>query len=280
MIPMRYLLLFWLCLFLIPAGCGEKEPSKDELVWGNWVNSRGRTHTLLVINAKGVWQSSVRIADVTAKIVKSKGDANGTWHLEKDQLIFTVMESTIEEVWEKNTTSFFDILELDAGVMKLKAENGSVGEWKKTTSAKPGKEGEDQSLVIPMEPIAVNLNKISSNTKDRYLCLKMKIILQELMPGQKVPQFHPRAREAALVFLSSLIYNDVKDFDRVKEQKEKLVKVLNPYMEGVIKDIEVEHVIVTDTYEKVEEFLIEHTIPSGPPAEGETEGESKDKSAG
>ncbi|WP_244154240.1 flagellar basal body-associated FliL family protein [Desulfospira joergensenii] len=276
---MRRFLIFWLFLALIPLGCGEKTQSKEELVQGNWILFRNRTYILLILNPKGEWQSSVRIADATSKIVKSKGDAKGTWHLEEEQLIFTVMDSSIEEVWEKNTTSFFEIVELGASVMKLRAENGNLAEWKKTTTGKSGKEQESSSLMIPMEPIAVNLNKISSNTKDRYLCLKMRLVLQELMPGQKVPRLHPRAREAAMVFLSSLIYNDVKDFDRVKAQKAKLLKVLNPYMEGAIKDIEIEHVIVTDTHEKVEEFLIEHTIPSGAPAEGE-EADSKDKAAG
>lgn len=278
---MSRFLIFWLSLLaFILTSCGEKEPSKEDLVLGNWVNSRNRTHTLLIINPKGEWQSSVKIADITAKIVQSKGDAKGAWHLEKDQLIFTVMESSIEEVWEKNTTRFFDLLDLGPGAMKLRAENGSLTDWKKTIGGKSAKGPEDQALVVSMDPIAVNLNKISSNTKDRYLCLKMKLILQELMPGREVPRFHPRAREAALVFLSSLIYNDVKDFDRVKEQKAKLLKVLNPYMEGVIKDIEIEHVIVTDTHEKVEEFLIEHTIPSGTPAEGEPAADKKDPAAG
>jgi hypothetical protein len=89
------------------------------------------------------------------------------------------------------------------------------------------------------------------------------------MPDQQVPAIHPKAREAAILFLSSLVYEDVKDFDRVKRQREKLVDVLNPYMEGVIKDIEIEHVIISTTIEKVEEFMIEHTM--GLKKEGEEE---------
>ena len=125
-----------------------------------------------------------------------------------------------------------------------------------------------------MEPIAVNLNKNRSNTQDRYLCLKMNMVLKELMPDQKIPAMHPKAREAAIIFLSSLVYGDVKDFDQVKIQRTKLVDVLNPYMEGFIKDIEIEHVIISTTIEKVEEFIIEHTMGLASEAEGEN-GEKK-----
>ena len=277
---MKYLLILCMCLALIPMGCGEKTKSKDELVLGNWILHQNRAYILLVVNSKGEWRSSVKIADATSKIVKSKGDANGTWHLEEGQLIFTVMESSIEEIWEKNTTSFFEIVGLEAGAMTLKAESGRVAEWKRTTGGGSKKNQENPSLTIPMEPIAVNLNKISSNDEDRYLCLKMRMVLQELMPDQQAPLFHPRAREAVMIFLSSLIYNDVKDFDRVRAQKAKLLRVLNPYMEGVVKDIEIEHVIVTETHEKVEEFLIEHTVSSQDSQEGEKQNEQEDKARG
>ena len=106
----------------------------------------------------------------------------------------------------------------------------------------------------------INLNKNRSNTQDRYLCLNMNLVLKELMPDQQIPVMHPKAREAAILFLSSLVYEDVKDFDQVKRQKSKLVDVLNPYMQDFIKDIEIEHVIISTTIEKVEEFIIEHTM--------------------
>lgn len=270
----RILLVLFMVFFF--TGCGEKEKQDEDLVVGNWTQYRNRAYLLLVISPKGTWNSSVRIADATSKIVKSKGNAKGSWHMEEGQLIFTVMASDIQEIWEQNDTSFFEIVELGERIMLLKEENGRVSEWKKSRVQKTGGAGEVAAVVIPMKPLAVNLNKNRSSTQDRYLCLNMNMVLKELMPDQQIPALHPKAREAAVIFLSSLVYEDVKDFDRVKLQRLKLVDVLNPYMEGVIKDIEVEHVIISTTMEKVEEFIIEHTM--SPKKEGEEEGgEKKDE---
>ncbi len=270
------------CVFLVLfvtfslTACGEKEKGDEELVVGHWTQYRNRAYILLVMNPKGNWDSSVRIADATSKIVKSKGDAQGSWHMEGGQLIFTVMDSTIEEIWEKNDTNFFEIVELGERLMLLKEENGRIAEWKKTSSQKSSAAESIPEVVIPMKPLAVNLNKNRSNTQDRYLCLNMNMVLKELMPEQVVPAMHPKAREAAIIFLSSLVYEDVKDFDQVKLQRTKLVDVLNPYMEGFIKDIEIEHVIISTTIEKVEEFIIEHTLGIAKEGEEET-GEKKEE---
>lgn len=271
----RLCLLLALVTAVLAAGCGEREPSEDELVLGNWTQYRNRAYILLIINPKGIWNSSVRIADVTSKIVSKRGDANGTWHMEEGQLIFTVMESSIENVWIKNDTYFFEIVQLGDRQMLLKEESGRVAEWNKTGGQKAGETEADTAVVIPMDPVAVNLNKISSGSPDRYLCMSMKMVLKELMPGQEPPALHPKAKEAVVVFLSSLIYSDVEDFDKVKVQIAKLVNLLNPYMEGFIKDIEVERVIVSSTMEKVEEFIIEHTI--GAEKEEGEDGEGGDK---
>lgn len=249
-----------LCMVFSFAGCGEKEKGDEDLLVGNWTQYRNRAYILLVISPTGSWNSSVRIADATSKIVKAKGNAQGTWHIEGGQLIFTVMDSTIEEIWEKNATSFFEIVELGERIMLLKEENGRIAEWKKNQPQRSGKDDAETAVTISMKPITVNLNKDRSSDPNRYLCLKMKMILKELMPDQAIPAMHPKAREAAIIFLSSLVYEDVKDFDQVKIQRVRLVDVLNPYMEGFIKDIEIEHVIIATTIEKVEEFIIEHTI--------------------
>lgn len=252
--------IVFLLILVTALGCGEKEKKAAELVLGNWTQYRNRAYILLIINPKGTWESSVRIADVTSKIVSSKGSAKGSWHMEEGQLIFTVVESDIEEIWEKNDTSFFEIVELGERMMLLKEESGRVGEWQKTGTGKKGEDGGPVAVTIPMAPYAVNLNKNSSNVPDRYLCLDMSLKLKELMPDQKIPKFHPRAREAAVIFLSALVYEDVENFDRMKEQQAKLVDVLNPYMEGFIKEVDINQVIVASSIGKVEEFIIEHTL--------------------
>lgn len=255
-----WFVLFFMILLGSPGCGGEKEKGDAELVLGNWTQYRNRAYILLIINQKGTWNSSVRIADATSKIVSSKGNAQGSWHMEEGQLIFTVVESDIEEIWEKNDTSFFEIVELGERVMLLKEETGRVAEWKKTSGQKGEEEAATLARTISMKPYAVNLNKNSSNEEDRYLCLNMSLILKELMPDQVVPQFHPRARDAAIMFLSSLVYSDVENFDKIKIQQDKLVDVLNPYMEGFIKEIAIEQVIIASSIVKVEEFIIEHTI--------------------
>ncbi|MCP4671764.1 MAG: flagellar basal body-associated FliL family protein [Desulfobacula sp.] len=262
--------LFFIAAFLVSfaAACKEKEISIDELAVGNWVQSKNSAYILWVTNPKGEWQSSVKIPDVTGKIVKSRGEAKGTWHIQEGQMIITVMESTVEKVWEKNATSFFDIIELTKTTMQLKEETGSIAVWNKTNTQKT-KASESLNTMIAMEPIAVNLNKNRSHDKNRYLCLDMSLVLQEMMPEQNIPAVHPRAREAIIMFLSSLVFDDVKDFKSIKKQNKKIVAVLNPYMDGSIKNIKIENIIVSTDIDQVEEFLIEHSIADETPAQGD-----------
>lgn len=277
------LFLAGVCFFAVLPGCGGgEEKAMRELAVGNWIQSRNRAYILLVTNSRGEWNSSVRITDATSKIVKAKGSAKGTWHIEKRQMIFTVSESDISEIWEPNSNLFFDIMELDATSLILKDEFGRALVWNKTNRQSSARNEESANQIIPMGPIAVNLNKNRSNDKDRYLCLNMNMEIKELMPQEAIPSIHPRVREAAMIFLSSLVFDNVKDFDRVKDQIQDLVKVINPYMGGVVKDVSVEHVIVASEIEKVEEFFIEHTLTQNPAAEEETQGkkgkDSKEKS--
>ncbi len=256
------------------AGCGGEREKKDtDLILGNWIHYKNRTYILIAIDMKGTWTSSVRIADVTSKLVASKGTARGTWYLDEKQLIFTVEESDIENVWKKNETRFYTVLELSDHLMVLEGETGRKEEWKKTVGRKGKEDSKALNPIVTMAPYAVNLDRHSSNIQDRYLCLSIHLKLMELMPEQTVPQFHPRARDAAIMYLSSLTYDDVSDFDRIKAQKEKLKDALNPYMEGLIKDVVIDHVIVAVSTAKVEEFITEHTAASTQeePAEGEKE---------
>lgn len=269
------LLLAGVCFFSVLSGCGENEKSMSEIAVGNWTQLRNRAYILLITNPRGEWNSSVRITDATSKIVKSKGNAKGTWHIEKKQMIFTVSESDIPEIWEPNSILFFDIVELTETSLHLRNEAGRTIIWKQTSRQATAKDDEPGNQIIPMGPIAVNLNKNRSNDKDRYLCLNMNMEIKELMPDEAIPSIHPRVREATILFLSSLVFNDVKDFDSVKEQSKQLVKVVNPYMEGVVKDITIEHVVVASEIEKVEEFLIEHTLTNEPAPDKGKDGEGE-----
>ena len=260
------------------AACKEKEVSKNDLVVGNWIQSRNRIYILWIASPTGEWSSSVKIPDVSGKIVKSRGHANGTWHIEDGQMILSVLESDVEDIWKKNDTSFFDIVGLTKDYMQLQDKSEYISEWKKTITEKEATAVTLESK-IPLGPLAVNINKNRSNDKDRYLCLNMNLILQEMMPDKQLPAIHPRAKEAAIIFLSSLVFDNVKDFKSIKKQNKKLVAILNPYMDNSVKEIKIEHVIVTVDSDQVEEFIIEHTISDTLPAEeGETTEDSDKES--
>jgi hypothetical protein len=166
----EFFILFLIAAFLssFVIACKEKVISPDELVVGNWIQSKNRAYIYWVTNPKGEWQSSVKIPDVTGKIVKSRGEARGTWYIEEGQMIITVMESDVEKVWKKNATSFFDIIELTDTTMQLQEESGRIIIWKKTNTQK-APVAENLINTLAMVPLAVNLNKNRSHDKDRYL---------------------------------------------------------------------------------------------------------------
>ena len=266
--------LMLLPLFLT-TGCflGDKKPSYGELVIGSWNRYWNKSYFLLIVRASGGWSSDVRVEGASSRIIGKKGSASGTWKIEGDQLVVTVEESDIPDVWEKDKTFFYQIVEMNKNIMTLKYPNNRVFTWKRSRDkSKDSSSDAPLQPVIRPQPFVVNLDKTRSHDKDRYFCLALDIILEELMPDQKIPLFHPKAREAALMFLSSLTYKEVKTFDSVKEVNASLTALLNPYFNGLIKDIKIRHVVIASTMEKVEEFLIEHTPSPEPlPDQGETE---------
>jgi flagellar basal body-associated protein FliL len=143
--------------------------------------------------------------------------------------------------------------------MELVDSYGQVITWKKVQSQKT-QDGAAIINSIRMEPFTVNLNKNRSRDKDRYLCLNIKIILKEIIPGTEPIKIHPKGREAVILYLSSLVYNDIKSLDEVKKMQDTLRIILNPYTGDMIDKIEIDHVIVASTIERVEEFIIEHSL--------------------
>lgn len=78
-----YIAVAGIVFSVLLTGCGEKEPSRAELAIGNWTQEKNRAYILLYLNLKGEWTSSVKISEATSKVVKSKGNAKGVWHIEK-----------------------------------------------------------------------------------------------------------------------------------------------------------------------------------------------------
>ncbi|MEA1969471.1 MAG: flagellar basal body-associated FliL family protein [Thermodesulfobacteriota bacterium] len=267
---------FFPLLFVLGCNEEDKGPSAEELLIGSWHRYWNKAYFVLILRANGGWSSDVRIEGAASKIVAKRGNASGTWRVEESHLVITVLESDIEDAWKKDKTLFCEIVEIDKSLMTLKYPNERIIIWKRSKVKQKAGQVELLPPVINLAPLVVNLNKIRSHDKDRYLCLDLELNLYDLRPDQELPKFHPRAREAAVMFLSSLTYKEVKTFDKVKEAKEKLKDLLNPYLDGLIENIKLNHVVISSTIEKVDEFLLEHT-PVPEPVVSEDEEEKKEE---
>jgi hypothetical protein len=90
------------------------------------------------------------------------------------------------EIWELNKTSFMGVIELGKNMMKLKEETGRIVVWKHTTIKKTAATvTEAADTEITLYPLVVNLDKNSSGEKSRYLCMSIKLILEEMMSDQE-----------------------------------------------------------------------------------------------
>lgn len=247
-----------LIFFVSLSGCSS-EAEIGETVVGGWSKQSGDSYTYLRIKNEGKWDATINIADYTSKIIQVRGRASGKWHIEENNFVLTVFESNISKIFKKNVTSFFEIKTLSEEVLELVDTNGQIIVWKSVTPKKNQASLKNVNS-IRMAPFTVNLNKVRSRDKDRYLCLNLKIVLKEFMPGAQLPKIHPKAREAALIFLSSLVYKDIRDLEKVEGIQGDLKTILNPYVGGMIKKVEIDHVIVSSTIDRVEEFLIEHSL--------------------
>jgi flagellar basal body-associated protein FliL len=254
---MKKILIIISCLLCLMS-C-SKEPEPGELILGGWTNKSGQSYTYLKIKLEGKWDASIKIANAASKIIQVKGVASGEWHIEDNTLVLTVFNSNVSKVFQKNVTNFYEIVKLDDNVMELMDSYGQVIAWK-AVKAQTAKSAGSTVNSIRMAPFTVNLNKTRSRDKDRYLCLNLKIILKELMPGDDLQRIHPKAREAVLLYLSSLVYKDIKNLDQVQKMQETMKTILNPYIGEMIEKVEIDHVIVSSTIDRVEEFLIEHSL--------------------
>ncbi|MCK5313307.1 MAG: flagellar basal body-associated FliL family protein [Desulfobacteraceae bacterium] len=270
---MKRILIILSC-FICLISC-SKEPEVSEMILGGWINKSGDSYIHLRIKLEEQWEASVKITDVTSKIIQVKGQASGKWHIEDNTLVLTVFESNVNKIYKKNATSFYEIIKLDNKIMQLMDSHGQMIIWNALQSKKDQGVGNINS--IRMAPFTVNLNKTRSRDKDRYLCLNLKIVLKELMPDADLHRIHPKAREAALLYLSSLVYKDIKSLDEVKKIQGKLKIVLNPYIGNMIDEVEIDHVIVSSTIDRVEEFLIEHSLKARISKKRDGEGDKKDK---
>ncbi|MBF0201858.1 MAG: flagellar basal body-associated FliL family protein [Desulfamplus sp.] len=266
-------LLFFIAISSLSGCKGDSEEMLQlspthELLVGSWNRYSNKIYTLLILRNNGSWSSDLRIEGGASKIVERRGSATGTWRLEDDDtLIINVMDSEMEEVWAKGSTYVLDIVEIDKRQIILRYPNARLITWKRSRVKRQAKVEGILYPVLNMKPLIVNINKLSSHDKDRYLCLALDLHLEEITDDQDIPKLHPRAWDAAIIYLSSLVYKDVKTFDEMKVVTAKLFDLLNPYLEGHLTEIEVKHVMISSSMDKVDEFIIEHSPPPPQPTE-------------
>ena len=263
-----------------PAPEGELSPTA-QLLLGSWSRYNNRVYTLLILRGNGNWTSDYRVEGATSKIVERKGQASGTWALEDKTLTFTVVASEMEEVWPTGTVAL-EIVSIDKKSIILKYPNARLITWTKARVEKDKKKEEGVASInpiIPMKPIVVNLTKLSSKDNDRYLCMALELHLEEMEATAIIPKLHPRAWDSTILFLSSLLYNDVKTFDEMKLVTNRLTRILNPYFGGLITEVASTHIMVSSSIDKVDEFIIEHSPPPvlETPPDGEKKEGDKDK---
>ncbi|MBF0229766.1 MAG: flagellar basal body-associated FliL family protein [Desulfamplus sp.] len=263
-----------------PAPEAELSPTA-QLLLGTWSRYNNRVYTLLIIRANGNWSSDYRIEGATSKIVERKGEASGTWKLEDKRLTFTIVSSDMEEIWPTGTIEL-EIITIEKRSMTLKYPNSRLITWTKARVEKDKKKEEGVASINPiitMKPIVVNLTKLSSKDNDRYFCVALELHLEEMEATAAIPKLHPRAWDSTILFLSSLVYNDVKTFDETKLVTNRLTKILNPYLDGLLTEVASTHIMVSSSMDKVDEFIIEHSPPPliETPPDGENKEEEKDK---
>lgn len=272
-----FLLMISCILF---TGCGSTEQLGDERFLGSWRFKHGRVHTIITFRANSTWISDIRIADRFEKIVDKKGNIEGKWAVEAGSLKMTPLKSGFESEWKVGKTYNYEIVEVNKDFLRLKDTLGRVRNWIRVRGQK--KEGKDASVSkVNVGPIVVNVKKSKKYIKDRYLCIDLQLVLSIDGAEQPIPKIHPRVREAAILNMSYLTYDELNTNKKIGDLKTKIKRILNPYMQGAIDEVIINDIAVTRKWDIVEEFLSKYgeeamklAEPGEPPKPPEPEGES------
>jgi flagellar basal body-associated protein FliL len=254
-IDLRFALTFLLMVSgIFITGCGSTEQLGDERFFGSWRFTHGRVHTIVTFRANSTWVSDIRIADRFEKIVDKKGNIQGKWEVASGLLKMIPLESGFESEWKVGKTYTYEIVELNKEFLRLKDHLGRDRKWMRVRGQK--KEGKDSSISkVNVGPIVVNVKKSKKYIKDRYLCIDLQLILAIKREEQSIPTIHPKVREAAILNLSSLTYEELNTNRKIRELKKRIKSTLNPYMKGAIDEVIINDIAVTKKWDIVEEFL-------------------------
>lgn len=226
------------------------------------------------------------VEEVEKKEEKKGEDSEEEEEKPKVFLVLTVLNAEEAEDWVEGSTNPYEIVVLDKEKLILKSLNGDIMDWDRVRAEKGKDLDADGSLAVKLGSLVVNLSRTKVRHKKRYLCIDLDMILevpvQEGVPMPEPPPLHPRVREAAIFYLSSLTYKDIKSIDKSQMHINNLKDVLNPYMKGKIKELFIRNIIVTSEKKNVEDFKSQILKPQeveAPPAEGESETTDLEKTA-
>lgn len=246
------------------AGCSPQSDSVsvDDRFLGSWKSTRVKTHRIMTFRANGSWVGEIRVEGRLARIIEKKEKVTGTWDFKDGILSVTPAESGETSGWKQGVVTHYTVEEIASDQMLLRSEDRVIQPYYRVRSQQV-QEGENKTATISMKPIAVNLSKGKQFTRDRYLCIDLDLVLNEQQKEQQnqplVIHLHPRVMETAIFFFSSLTYSEVSTIEKLNQRRESLTRILNPYLDGKLKELVIKNVVVTTRWENVEEFLKRHT---------------------
>ncbi|MGM0418510.1 MAG: hypothetical protein ACQEQS_07300 [Thermodesulfobacteriota bacterium] len=267
------LILFSCILFSCSKEDSQKDSFEMQLI-DDWRFTHRRSFVIMSIKANGNWEAQVREKDRFSKVVGKKGQQRGTWELQEDNKYLKITVDSGDNFdfdWEPGNEYRYEISSLtEKELVLLRIQSGKEFVWKRISGSKSSSSkssGEDELITtqtLDPDPFIINLKKRSPYSKDRYICVKFKII-KNLDKPVKTPEelpeklpVHPSLRENIMFFLSSLEYSEVNTFDKVREVVSQLEKITEPYYGDSLNELKLDNIIVAGSRGSLEEFIIQY----------------------
>jgi len=280
------------CLFLFLMSCSGSDKGEDPFelqIVDDWRFSYRRSLIIMSIKANGNWESQVRQQGQFSEIIQKKGSQKGKWELsEKNKYLNISVESgdEIETGWKPGNTYQYVISSLSEEKLVLtKEDSGAEMEWirirakKSMATSSSGDSAFITEQKIDMDPLIVNLKKDTPYSKERFACISLSFIKTLETPAktkEEMPELipvHPSFRDDLIFYFSSLEYNEMNNFTKVKEHMKNIEKIANPYFKGMLKELKLNNIIIAGSRGSLEEFIIQYPdqmvrfnmIPPQPP---------------
>ncbi|MCB9481988.1 MAG: flagellar basal body-associated FliL family protein [Desulfobacteraceae bacterium] len=256
------------------SGSGDLQDPFTLSLIDDWRFSYRRSMIIMSIKANGNWESQVRQMGHFSEVVQKKGLQRGTWELaEKNKYLKITVETgdEIETGWEPGNTYQYLISSLtEEKLVLVKEDSGAETEWLRIKGKKSAaaSSADGAPLIteqkIDLDPLIVNLKKRTPYSKDRQICISLSVIETLEKPARTTEEMpeplpvHPSLRDNLVFYFSSLEYNEIKNFTKVKDHIKSLEKIINPYFKGRLKELKLNNIIVAGSRGSLEEFIIQY----------------------